>query len=135
MTVLDSIFIAPGTATPLFNASSVKIPVGLSGGDVNLYAYTGNNLLDYIDSTGTDKKKKLSCSADAVFNFGLGFVTWIQCREIRRGFTGVNFHPFESYFSDSPGVTADPTQFQGRIGAGGRIQNVHCRSSLRSGGR
>ena len=74
MTVLDSIFIAPGTATPLFNASSVKIPVGLSGGDVNLYAYTGNNLLDYIDSTGTDKKKKLSCSADAVFNFGLGFV-------------------------------------------------------------
>jgi len=29
----------------------------------------------------------------------------------------VNFHPFESYFSDSPGVTADPTPFQAGAGA------------------
>jgi hypothetical protein len=91
-------------------------PLELSGGDANFYVYDGNDPVDYIDPSGTDKKKKLLCSADAALNFGLGFVPGYNAVKFVGDLAGVDFHPLESYFGDSPGVTADPAQFQAGAG-------------------
>jgi RHS repeat-associated protein len=80
-------------------------PAGVHGGDVNFYVYTGNDPIDYIDPSGTDKKK-LACSADAALNFGLGFVPGYNAVKFAGDLAGVDFHPFQWYFYDAPGVTA-----------------------------
>ncbi len=101
---------------PAFQRFISEDPMGLSGGDVNFYAYTGNDPIDNFDPTGTDKTKKLACSADAALNFGLGFVPGYNAVKFVGDLAGVNFHPFEWYFSDRAGVTADPTLFQAGAG-------------------
>ena len=48
-------------------------PIGFQGGQANLYAYAGDDPIDFIDPFGLDKKKKdfQQCMADHASDFSI----------------------------------------------------------------
>jgi RHS repeat-associated protein len=94
--------------SPLFGRFVSQDPIGFKGGDVNLYAYTGNDPVNYADPSGTDRQK-LACSADVALNFGLGFFPGWNAVSFAGDLVGAEFRPFQNLVSGKPLVAFEPS--------------------------